>query len=76
MPSINSIPNGDEEINPRLDPDSDEFDSKFCVKNLRKLYNSDPSFYKRSSLGVKTSEHMVLPRMLIIKLRSQMEFTS
>lgn len=52
IPGINSIPNEDRYIDPRLDPDSEEFDSTFWVKNLRKLYNSDPSFFKPSSLGV------------------------
>lgn len=52
VPGINSIPNDENEIDPRLDPDSNEFDSKFWVKNLRKLYDSDPSFFKPSSLGV------------------------
>lgn len=37
---------------PRLDPESDGFDAKFWVKNLRKLILSDPDYYKPSDLGV------------------------
>ncbi|CAN3353253.1 pleiotropic ABC efflux transporter of multiple drugs Cdr1p [Diutina catenulata] len=36
----------------RLDPDSENFDAKFWVKNLRKLMESDPDFYKPSKLGI------------------------
>lgn len=39
-------------IDPRLDPDSDSFDSRFWVKNMRKLLDSDSSFYRPTSLGV------------------------
>ncbi|KAK6201120.1 multidrug resistance protein [Scheffersomyces amazonensis] len=44
--------NVDEETNPKLDPDSDNFDAKHWVKNLRKLYDSDPEYYKPSKLGI------------------------
>lgn len=37
---------------PQLDPDSDDFNAKFWVKNLRKLLDSDPDYYKRASLGI------------------------
>lgn len=40
------------ELDPRLDPENDQFDSKLWVMNLKKLYDSDPDFYKPSSLGV------------------------
>ncbi|GMG21613.1 unnamed protein product [Ambrosiozyma monospora] len=40
------------DIDPRLDPSSDEFDSKFWVKNMRKLKDSDPDHYKPTSLGI------------------------
>lgn len=40
------------DIEPSLDPDSDEFNAKYWVKNLRKLYDSDPNYYKPSSLGI------------------------
>ncbi|KAH3664070.1 hypothetical protein OGAPHI_004784 [Ogataea philodendri] len=36
----------------RLDPFSEEFDSKFWVKNMRKLMHSDPDYYKPTSLGI------------------------
>lgn len=39
-------------IDPRLNPDLDEFDSVFWVKNLRKLRDSDEDYYKHSSLGL------------------------
>lgn len=42
----------DMDIDPRLNPDSDDFDSKFWVKNMRKLILSDADYYKPSSLGV------------------------
>ncbi|KAK6461712.1 multidrug resistance protein [Scheffersomyces coipomensis] len=43
--------NGDESYN-KLDPDSDSFDAKYWVKNLRKLFDSDPDYYKPSKLGI------------------------
>lgn len=51
VPGVNPM-SKEEDIDPRLDPDSDNFDSRFWVKNLRKMYNSDPAYYKPSSLGV------------------------
>lgn len=39
-------------IDPSLDPESDEFNAKYWVKNLRKLHDSDPNYYKPSSLGI------------------------
>ncbi|PVH16584.1 uncharacterized protein CXQ87_004879 [Candidozyma duobushaemuli] len=36
----------------RLDPSSDNFDSRFWVKNLRKLVDSDEDYFKPASLGV------------------------
>ncbi|RCK64328.1 Multidrug resistance protein CDR2 [Candida viswanathii] len=36
----------------QLDPNSDNFSAKFWIKNLRKLYDSDPEYYKPSRLGV------------------------
>lgn len=45
-------PFGEDYIDERLDPTSDNFDSKLWVKNLRKLYNSDPEYYKPVDLGV------------------------
>ncbi|KRZ98889.1 uncharacterized protein AC631_05361, partial [Debaryomyces fabryi] len=52
VPGVNPMAKEDGEIDLRLDPDSENFDSKFWVKNLRKMYNSDPAYYKPSSLGV------------------------
>lgn len=40
-----------EDVEERLDPNSDNFDAKLWVKNMRKLYDSDPDYYKRSKLG-------------------------
>ncbi|CAN3499562.1 pleiotropic ABC efflux transporter of multiple drugs Cdr1p [Diutina catenulata] len=36
----------------RLDPDSEDFEAKFWVKNLRKMLEADPEYYKPSKLGV------------------------
>ncbi|EGW31387.1 drug resistance protein 2 [Spathaspora passalidarum NRRL Y-27907] len=36
----------------RLDPDSEQFDAKFWIKNLRLLHDSDPEYYKPAKLGV------------------------
>ncbi|KAG7660524.1 uncharacterized protein J8A68_005943 [[Candida] subhashii] len=38
--------------NPQLDPESPQFNAKYWVKNLRKLYDSDPEYYRRAKLGV------------------------
>ena len=40
------------ELDPRLDPDSPEFDSKFWVQTMHHVFNSDPEYYKPMSLGV------------------------
>ncbi|KAG7195694.1 Multidrug resistance protein [Scheffersomyces spartinae] len=42
--------NGD--VDPRLDPALDLFEAKFWVKNMRKLRDTDPDYYKPSKLGV------------------------
>lgn len=41
-----------DEIEENLNPESDVFDAKLWVKNLRKLHDSDPDYYKPRSLGV------------------------
>ena len=41
-----------DELDPALNPDSPDFNAKFWVKNMRKLMDSDPEYYKPSSLGV------------------------
>ena len=40
------------EVDDTLNPDSDQFDARLWVKNLRKLHDSDVEYYKPSSLGV------------------------
>ncbi|KAG7195696.1 Multidrug resistance protein [Scheffersomyces spartinae] len=40
------------EIDPKLNPSLPDFEAKYWVKNLRKLYDSDPDYYKPSKLGV------------------------
>lgn len=35
-----------------LDPESPNFDAKLWVKNMRKLYDSEPDYYKSSKLGL------------------------
>ncbi|KAF6072234.1 ABC-2 type transporter family protein [Candida albicans] len=36
----------------QLDPDSENFNAKYWVKNLKKLFESDSDYYKPSKLGV------------------------
>lgn len=48
MPGIN--PMG--EVDPRLDPNSDRFDLRYWVKNIRKLVTLDPDYFKPALLGV------------------------
>ncbi|RCK57612.1 Multidrug resistance protein CDR1 [Candida viswanathii] len=47
------LPTGEEgkEIE-QLDPDSPNFNATFWVKNVRKLLDSDPEYYKPSKLGI------------------------
>ncbi|CAH2353807.1 pleiotropic ABC efflux transporter of multiple drugs [[Candida] railenensis] len=47
-----AIPMSKDVIDPRLDPNSSEFDSKFWVLNMRKLMDSDVDFYRPAKLGV------------------------
>lgn len=35
-----------------LDPESDDFNAKYWVKNMRKLFDLDPDYYKPSKLGI------------------------
>ncbi|CAK9439082.1 uncharacterized protein LODBEIA_P33060 [Lodderomyces beijingensis] len=42
----------DETLDPRLDPESDEFEAKFWIQNLKNLYDSDPDYYRQAKLGV------------------------
>lgn len=54
MTSMSQVPGVvpvEESVDPRLDPSSDDFNSKFWVKNMRKLLDSDPDYYKPTSLG-------------------------
>lgn len=55
MTSMSQVPGvapvGDDYVDERLNPMSDNFDSKFWVKNIRKLMDSDPDYYKPTSLG-------------------------
>ncbi|RLV95118.1 Multidrug resistance protein CDR1 [Spathaspora sp. JA1] len=50
VPGIN--PYSDEPEVAKLDPNSEDFNAKFWVKNLRKLYESEPDYYKHSTLGL------------------------
>ncbi|CAH6719702.1 pleiotropic ABC efflux transporter of multiple drugs Cdr1p [[Candida] jaroonii] len=49
VPGIETFHDG---IDDRLNPDSDSFDAKFWVKNLRKLRDSDEDYYKHNKLGI------------------------
>lgn len=48
VPGVNPIG----AVDPKLDPNLEDFESKFWVKNMLKLVYSDPEFYKPSSLGM------------------------
>ncbi|GMM27622.1 hypothetical protein DAMA08_003380 [Martiniozyma asiatica (nom. inval.)] len=48
VPGINPL---EDHVDPRLDPNSDQFESKFWVKNCRKLIESDLDYYKPTTLG-------------------------
>lgn len=37
---------------PRLDPTSDQFNSRFWIKNLKAMLEADTEYYKPTSLGV------------------------
>ena len=50
VPGIN--PCDIDNLPPELNPDSDDFDSKLWIKNLRKVYDSDPEYWQHSKLGV------------------------
>ena len=50
VPGVNPITGEVEDE--RLDPNSDNFDAKFWVKNQRKLFEKERDYYKPSSLGV------------------------
>ncbi|CDK25256.1 unnamed protein product [Kuraishia capsulata CBS 1993] len=50
VPGVSTFTEG--EIDSRLDPNSDDFDSKLWVKNFRKLMDNDPDYYKHTSLGI------------------------
>ncbi|QRG38392.1 multidrug resistance protein CDR1 [Candidozyma auris] len=41
-----------EQISEQLNPDSPNFNAKFWVKNMRKLFDSNPDYYKPSKLGL------------------------
>jgi ATP-binding cassette subfamily G (WHITE) protein 2 (PDR) len=45
------IPIGDN-VNPKLDPELPEFDSRYWVRNTRKIIDLDPNKYKIATLGV------------------------
>ena len=49
VPGINPVSESDLD---RLNPDSDHFEAKFWVKNLKRLFDSDPDYYKPSKLGI------------------------
>jgi len=49
-PGVVAINNPD--IDPRLDPNSDNFNSRYWVKNYKNLMDKDPDHYRTYSLGV------------------------
>jgi ATP-binding cassette subfamily G (WHITE) protein 2 (PDR) len=50
-PGVNPMLDIDQ-LDPRLDPNSDEFQSRYWIKNLKALMDTDPEHYKTYSLGV------------------------
>jgi ATP-binding cassette subfamily G (WHITE) protein 2 (PDR) len=50
-PGVNPMLNIDQ-LDPRLDPNSDEFQSRYWIKNFRSLMDKDPDYYKNYSLGI------------------------
>ncbi|KAH3675589.1 hypothetical protein WICMUC_002678 [Wickerhamomyces mucosus] len=44
---INNVDN-----DPRLDPNNDQFNSRFWIKNMKALVDNDPDYYKTYSLGI------------------------
>lgn len=44
-------PMDESEYDERLDPSSERFESKYWVRNMSKLMNSDPEYYKPYSIG-------------------------
>lgn len=46
-----TAPVGYDDVDPRLDPNSDQFNSRFWIKNYRKLLYENSDYYKPSSLG-------------------------
>ncbi|ONH72210.1 Multidrug resistance protein CDR1 [Pichia kudriavzevii] len=50
VPDVDGI-NPFETEDPRLDPNSDEFSSKYWVNNLKRLVENNPDFYKPTTLG-------------------------
>lgn len=39
-------------VEPRLDPLSDEFESQFWVRNVKKMVDADPQYYKPTKIGI------------------------
>ncbi|CDR37662.1 CYFA0S01e14422g1_1 [Cyberlindnera fabianii] len=50
-PGVNPM-GEDAELDPRLDPNSDEFNSTYWIKNFRALMDKDPDHYQNYALGV------------------------
>ncbi|KAG7732144.1 hypothetical protein KL948_002342 [Ogataea haglerorum] len=50
VPGVN--PFVEDGVDARLNPDSDDFDAKLWIQNMRKLMDSDPDYYKPASLSV------------------------
>lgn len=46
------VPFNNPDMDPRLDPNSDQFNSRYWVKNLRAFMDKDPDHFKTYSLGI------------------------
>jgi ATP-binding cassette subfamily G (WHITE) protein 2 (PDR) len=52
VPGVLPYSEEDAQVYDQLNPDSDNFNAKFWVKNMRKLFDSDPDYFKPSRLGI------------------------
>ncbi|KAF5210855.1 Multidrug resistance protein [Clavispora lusitaniae] len=52
MSQVPGVPPFEDGVDDTLNPESENFNAKFWVKNMRKLYQSDPDYYKPSKLGL------------------------
>ncbi|CAM9024106.1 unnamed protein product [Wickerhamomyces anomalus] len=49
-PGVVTVNNSD--VDPRLDPSSDDFNSRYWIKNFKRVMDKDPDHFKHYSLGI------------------------